>query len=134
MKKGRVNEMKKFIVTGALHGFLAVALGAFGAHALKDIVDDYGLGIWETAVQYQMFHATGLLIIGLLMSSKLLGEVKQLKLAGIFFNLGIVFFAGSLYVLAISGIKVLGAITPIGGVLFLAGWVLIIVSALKHAK
>jgi len=126
--------MKKFIVTGALHGFLAVALGAFGAHALKDIVDDYGLDIWETAVQYQMFHATGLLIIGLLMSSKLLGEVKQLKLAGIFFNLGILFFAGSLYVLAVSGIKVLGAITPIGGVLFLAGWVLIIVSALKHAK
>lgn len=126
--------MKKFIVTGALHGFLAVALGAFGAHALKDVVDEYGLSIWETAVQYQMFHATGLLVIGLLMSSKLLGEVKQLKLAGIFFNLGIVFFAGSLYVLAISGIKVLGAITPIGGVLFLAGWVLIIVSTLKHAK
>ncbi|WP_432702167.1 DUF423 domain-containing protein [Lysinibacillus sphaericus] len=126
--------MKKFIVTGALHGFLAVALGAFGAHALKDVVDEYGLSIWETAVQYQMFHATGLLVIGLLMSSKLLGELKQLKLAGIFFNLGIVFFAGSLYVLAVSGIKVLGAITPIGGVLFLAGWVLIIVSALKHAK
>lgn len=126
--------MKKFIVTGALHGFLAVALGAFGAHALKDVVDEYGLSIWETAVQYQMFHATGLLVIGLLMSSKLLGEVKQLKLAGIFFNLGIVFFAGSLYVLAVSGIKVLGAITPIGGVLFLVGWVLIIVSALKHAK
>ncbi|WP_339261417.1 DUF423 domain-containing protein [Lysinibacillus sp. FSL K6-3209] len=126
--------MKKFIVTGALHGFLAVALGAFGAHALKDVVDEYGLSIWETAVQYQMFHATGLLVIGLLMSSKLLGEVKQLKLAGIFFNLGIVFFAGSLYVLAVSGIKVLGAITPIGGVLFLAGWVLIIVSALKQAK
>lgn len=133
-EKGRVNTMKKFIVTGALHGFLAVALGAFGAHALKDVVDEYGLSIWETAVQYQMFHATGLLVIGLLMSSKLLGEVKQLKLAGIFFNLGIVFFAGSLYVLAVSGIKVLGAITPIGGVLFLAGWVLIIVSALKHAK
>lgn len=133
-EKGRVNTMKKFIVTGALHGFLAVALGAFGAHALKDVVDEYGLSIWETAVQYQMFHATGLLVIGLLMSSKLLGEVKQLKLAGIFFNLGIVFFAGSLYVLAVSGIKVLGAITPIGGLLFLAGWVLIIVSALKQAK
>ncbi|CAM5409361.1 hypothetical protein LSPH24S_07933 [Lysinibacillus sphaericus] len=55
--------MKKFIVTGALHGFLAVALGAFGAHALKDVVDEYGLSIWETAVQYQMFHATGLLVI-----------------------------------------------------------------------
>lgn len=126
--------MKKFIVTGALHGLLAVAFGAFGAHALKEILDEYSQGIWETAVQYQMFHATGLLIIGLLMSSKLLGEVKQLNLAGIFFNLGIVFFSGSLYVLAISGIKVLGAITPIGGVLFLAGWLLIILTALKHAR
>jgi len=125
--------MKRFIVTGALHGLLAVAFGAFGAHALKEILDEYSRGIWETAVQYQMFHATGLLIIGLLMSSKLLGEVKQLNLAGIFFNLGIVFFSGSLYVLAISGIKVLGAITPIGGVLFLAGWLLIILTALKHA-
>ncbi|AUS85270.1 DUF423 domain-containing protein [Lysinibacillus sp. YS11] len=126
--------MKRFIVTGALHGLLAVAFGAFGAHALKEILDEYSQGIWETAVQYQMFHATGLLIIGLLMSSKLLGEVKQLNLAGIFFNLGIVFFSGSLYVLAISGIKVLGAITPIGGVLFLAGWLLIILTALKHAR
>ncbi|MEX3745209.1 MULTISPECIES: DUF423 domain-containing protein [Lysinibacillus] len=126
--------MKKFIVTGALHGFLAVALGAFGAHALEGVLDDYGRGVWETAVQYQMFHATALLVVGLLMSSKLLGEVKQLNLAGIFFNLGIVFFSGSLYVLAISGIKVLGAVTPIGGVLFLAGWVLIIVSAIKHAR
>lgn len=126
--------MKRFIVTGALHGLLAVAFGAFGAHALKEILDEYSRGIWETAVQYQMFHATGLLIIGLLMSSKLLGEVKQLNLAGIFFNFGIVFFSGSLYVLAISGIKVLGAITPIGGVLFLAGWLLIILTALKHAR
>ncbi|KGR84756.1 MULTISPECIES: DUF423 domain-containing protein [Lysinibacillus] len=126
--------MKRFIVTGALHGLLAVAFGAFGAHALKEVLDEYSRGIWETAVQYQMFHATGLLVIGLLMSSKLLGEVKQLNLAGIFFNLGIVFFSGSLYVLAISGIKVLGAITPIGGVLFLAGWLLIIFTALKHAR
>lgn len=126
--------MKRFIVTGALHGFLAVAFGAFGAHALKDILDDYGQGIWETAVQYQMFHATGLLVISLLMSTKLLGEIKKLNVAGMFFNLGIVFFSGSLYVLALSGIKVLGAITPIGGVLFLAGWVLIILTALKHAR
>jgi len=132
--KGRENDMKKFIVAGALHGFLAVALGAFGAHALKEVLDDYSRGIWETAVQYQMFHATAILVIGILMSSKLLGGVKQLNLAGIFFNLGIVFFSGSLYVLAISGVKVLGAITPIGGVLFLAGWVLIIVSALKQAR
>lgn len=126
--------MKRFIVTGALHGFLAVALGAFGAHALDGILDAYGQDIWNKAVQYQMLHATGLLVIGLLMSHKILGEVKQLNVAGIVFNLGIVFFSGSLYVLAISGIKVLGAITPIGGVLFLIGWVCIILAAMKHAR
>ena len=126
--------MKRFIVTGALHGFLAVALGAFGAHALDGILDEYGQGIWDKAVNYQMLHATGLLVIGLLMSNKILGEVKQLNVAGIVFNLGIVFFSGSLYVLAISGIKMLGAITPIGGVLFLTGWVCIILAAMKHAR
>ncbi|GLC87987.1 DUF423 domain-containing protein [Lysinibacillus piscis] len=126
--------MKKFIITGALHGLIAVALGAFGAHALKETLDAYSQGIWETAVQYQMFHATGLLVIGLLMSTKLLGNVKQLNIAGICFNAGIIFFSGSLYVLAVSGIKVLGAITPIGGVLFLAGWLCIMIAAWKYAR
>lgn len=126
--------MKKSIVSGAIHGFLAVSLGAFGAHALKDILDEYSTGIWNTAVQYQMFHSVALLIIGILMSAKLFGEVKQLKVAMICMNLGIVFFAGSLYVLALSGIGVLGAITPIGGVLFLIGWVMIIISAMKYAR
>ena len=123
--------MKGSIISGAIHGFLAVALGAFGAHALENILDEYSTGIWETAVQYQMFHAVALLIIGILMSPKLLGSLKQLKTAAILMNLGIVFFAGSLFILALSGIKVLGAITPIGGVLFLVSWVLIIVSVLK---
>ncbi|MBD8025526.1 DUF423 domain-containing protein [Ureibacillus sp. Re31] len=124
--------MKGSIISGAIHGFLAVALGAFGAHALKGILDEYSTGIWDTAVQYQMFHAAAILVIGILMSSKLLGSVKQLKIAVIFMNAGIIFFAGSLYVLALSGIRILGAITPIGGVLFLAGWVLLIVSVSKH--
>ncbi|KGR92425.1 membrane protein [Ureibacillus massiliensis 4400831 = CIP 108448 = CCUG 49529] len=126
--------MKGSIISGAIYGFLAVALGAFGAHALKSILDDYGIGIWNTAVQYQMFHATAILIIGVLMSAKILGSSKSLKWAAICMNIGIIFFAGSLYVLALSGIKVLGAITPIGGVFFLIGWVLLIVSTLKHAK
>ena len=126
--------MKKSIISGAIHGFLAVSLGAFGAHALKDILDEYSTGIWNTAVQYQMFHSVALLIIGILMSAKLFGEVKQLKVAMVCMNLGIVFFAGSLYVLALSGIGVLGAITPIGGVLFLIGWVMIIISAMKYAR
>ncbi len=126
--------MKGSIISGSIHGFLAVALGAFGAHALKAILDDYGTGIWDTAVQYQMFHATAILIIGVLMSTKLIGNVATLKWAAILMNLGILFFSGSLYVLALSGIKTLGAITPIGGVLFLTGWILIISSVIKHAK
>ncbi len=126
--------MKGSLISGAVHGFLAVSLGAFGAHALKEALDDYSLGIWETAVQYQMFHTVALLVIGILMSNKLLGEVKQLKVAMLCMNLGIVFFAGSLYVLAISGIGILGAITPIGGVLFLIGWAMIVLSAMKYAR
>lgn len=126
--------MKGSIISGAIHGFLAVALGAFGAHALEDILNDYGAGIWDTAVQYQMFHATGLVLVGILMSKGIFGAVKQLKWAMICFNAGIVFFSGSLLILALTGIKILGAITPIGGVFFLAGWVLVIVSAMKYAK
>ncbi|SOB89587.1 uncharacterized membrane protein YgdD (TMEM256/DUF423 family) [Ureibacillus xyleni] len=122
--------MKGSIISGAIHGLLAVALGAFGAHALKNVLDDYGAGIWDTAVQYQMFHATALLFIGVLI--KLLGPIKQLKIAAICMNLGILFFSGSLFILALSGIGTLGAITPIGGVLFISGWILIIVSILKH--
>lgn len=125
--------MKGSIISGAIHGFLAVALGAFGAHALKGILDDYSTGIWDTAVQYQMFHASALILVGILMSTKIFGEVRQLKIAAICLNLGIVFFSGSLFILAITGVGILGAITPIGGVLFLTSWVLIIVTTLKKA-
>lgn len=125
--------MKGSIISGAIHGFLAVALGAFGAHALKGILDDYSTGIWDTAVQYQMFHASALILIGILMSTKIFGEVRQLKIAAICLNLGIVFFSGSLFILAITGVGILGAITPIGGVLFLTSWVLIVVTTLKKA-
>ncbi len=124
--------MKGSIVSGAIHGFLAVALGAFGAHALKGVLDEYGAGIWDTAIQYQMLHATALLVVGVLMSSKVLGASTQLKWAAICMNVGVLFFSGSLMILAITGIGVLGAITPIGGVFFLVGWILVIVAALKH--
>ncbi len=126
--------MKGSIISGAVQGFLAVSLGAFGAHALESVLDDYGQGIWDTAVQYQMFHAAGLILIGILMSAKLFGEMKQLKTAMICMNAGIFFFSGSLFVLALSGIKVLGAITPIGGVFFLIGWAMVIAATLKAAK
>lgn len=123
--------MKGSIISGAIHGFLAVALGAFAAHGLKDVLDDYGTGIWNTAVQYQMFHATALILVGILMARSILGEIKQLKIAMICFNLGILIFSGSLMVLALTGIKVLGAITPMGGVLFLVGWVMVMLAAVK---
>ena len=126
--------MKGSIISGAVHGFLAVSLGAFGAHALESVLDEYGQGIWDTAVQYQMFHAAALVLIGILMSAKLFGEVKQLKTAMICLNLGVVFFSGSLYTLALTGIGKLGAITPIGGVLFLISWVMVIVATVKSAK
>lgn len=125
--------MKGSVISGAIHGFLAVAFGAFAAHALKDVLDDYSATIWDTAVQYQMFHAVALILVGILMSKSIFGEVKSLKIAMICFNLGIIVFAGSLMVLAFTGIKVLGAITPIGGVLFLVGWFMIIKTAIKKA-
>lgn len=126
--------MKASLISGAIHGFLAVALGAFGAHALEDILDEYSAGIWDTAIQYQMFHATALILIGILMSSKLLGNIKPLRTAMICMNAGVVFFSGSLWTLALTGVGVLGAITPIGGVFFLVGWIMIIRAALKHAE
>ncbi|WP_339215083.1 DUF423 domain-containing protein [Solibacillus sp. FSL W8-0372] len=125
--------MKGSIISGAIHGFLAVALGAFAAHALEDMLDDYSTGIWDTAIQYQMFHATALILVGILMSKAILGEVKQLKIAMICFNAGIVIFAGSLMLLALTGIGILGAITPIGGVLFLIGWIMVIISVVKKS-
>lgn len=123
--------MKKSIIIGAIFGLLAVALGAFGAHALKEVLDDYGVDIWEKAVKYQMFHSTGILVIGILSSKNLYGEMKSLKAAMVCMALGIILFSGSLYTLAVTGIKMLGAITPFGGCLFVVGWFLVVVAAMK---
>lgn len=123
--------MKGTIITGAILGALAVALGAFGAHALKDVLTDYGAGIWDTAVQYQMFHVAGIIAVGILMHPKLIGDATSLKWAFLCMTFGIIFFSGSLYALAVSGISILGAITPIGGVLFIVGWILLLVGVSK---
>ncbi|MGE7761942.1 DUF423 domain-containing protein [Peribacillus sp. NPDC097895] len=121
--------MKLFIILGALNGFIAVALGAFGAHGLEGKIPDKYLETWQTAVQYQMFHAVGLLVIGLLagkLSSPLINWSGWLML------IGIILFSGSLFVLSVTQIKVLGAITPLGGVSFLVAWVLMIIAAYKY--
>jgi uncharacterized membrane protein YgdD (TMEM256/DUF423 family) len=126
--------MPFFIIAGAVNAAIAVALGAFGAHALKEKLTEHYLAIWETAVQYQMFHALALLAIGILMSPTLFGSVTQLSWAGYLILAGIIIFSGSLYVLSLTGIGILGAITPIGGVAFIAGWVMLIVAAVKFSN
>ncbi len=126
--------MPFFIIAGAVNAALAVALGAFGAHALKERLSERYLAIWETAVQYQMFHAIGLIAIGILMSTSLLGQSTTLTWAGYLLLAGIIIFSGSLYILSLSGIGILGAITPIGGVAFIVGWILLIIAAVKFGK
>ena len=111
---------KVWLVLAAASGFLSVALGAFGAHSLKTFLDEYGKSIYEKAVIYQMFHTIALFAVGLL---QLYFRNTSFSIAGACFLTGILLFSGSLYVLAITGIKWIGAITPIGGVSFLLGWV-----------
>jgi len=117
------NMAKVWLMTAAIFGFLSVALGAFGAHSLKNVLDEYGKSIYEKAVLYQMFHAMALLAVGLLQH-----HFKEIPFgpAGWGFLAGIVLFSGSLYLLAITGIRWLGAITPFGGVAFLFGWLWLI--------
>jgi uncharacterized membrane protein YgdD (TMEM256/DUF423 family) len=122
--------MKVFIILGAINAFLAVALGAFGAHGLEGKLEPKYLEIWKTGVTYQMFHATGLLIIGVLLGK--LPANSLLSWSGWLMLIGIVLFSGSLYVLSVTKIGILGAITPLGGVAFLVAWILIIIAAVKY--
>ncbi|MDF2037147.1 DUF423 domain-containing protein [Bacillus sp. CMF12] len=122
--------MKLFIIIGAINAFLAVALGAFGAHGLEGKVEPKYLEIWKTGVTYQMFHATALLIIGILLGK--LPATSLLSWSGWLMLIGIILFSGSLYVLTLTKISVLGAITPLGGVSFLVAWVLLIIAAVKY--
>lgn len=109
-----------FISLAAFCAMLAVAFGAFGAHALKGRLDTYALGVFETAVQYHFMHSLALLAVGILALSQ--PHTVLLKSAGWLFLVGIVVFSGSLYCLSLTGIKWLGAITPLGGLCFIAGW------------
>jgi len=111
---------KRFIVIGAIAMALAVIAGAFSAHALRGVLDDYSLRVFHTAVEYQVYHALGLLLIGVLGQQQ--PANKRLNLAGWLMLMGMVVFSGSLYLLVATGVKVLGAITPVGGLLMIAAW------------
>lgn len=108
---------------------LAVMLGAFGAHGLKKMLSDEMLATFETGVTYHFYHAIGLLILGL--AAHYLADSTMLKWSGWLMIAGILIFSGSLYILAISGMRWLGAITPIGGLCFIASWILFAIAVWK---
>ena len=116
-----------FIGIGALSAFICVAAGAFGAHALKQVLDTDMLVVYHTAVDYQFFHSIGLIVIGILHK---LSPRRSHSLAAWAMLTGIIIFSGSLYILSTTGIKWLGMITPIGGVSFLAAWLILALSYL----
>lgn len=119
---------KIILLIGSALMALAVALGAFGAHGLKSQLSETMLQTFKTGVEYHFYHALGLLLIGVLAISM---PSTLLKWSAICLSAGIILFSGSLYVLSVSGIKWLGAITPIGGVSFITGWILLFVAVLK---
>lgn len=121
---------KVFIFLGSINAFLAVALGAFGAHTLKNKLSEEMLTVYQTGVHYHIIHALGLLLIGII-AQRFTGSTL-VNWSGGLLLLGIVLFSGSLYVLSLSGIRAFGAVTPFGGVSFLAGWILLAIAALKY--
>lgn len=121
---------KLFISLAAVSGMLSVVLGAFGAHGLRNRLDDYAMGVFETAVQYHMVHSLALLAVGMIALSQ--PQAALLRSSGWLFLLGIAIFSGSLYILAMTGLRWLGAITPLGGLAFIAGWACLAVAAWKQ--
>ncbi|HWJ25684.1 MAG TPA: DUF423 domain-containing protein [Flavisolibacter sp.] len=125
---------KLFLVTGSMLAGIAVALGAFGAHGLKKIVDAETVGIYQTGVQYQMYHALALIMVGILAERMTNSLVHY---AGLFFLGGIVFFSGSLYLIASlkamsKGVPTaVGILTPVGGLFFIIGWILLLIALIR---
>jgi uncharacterized membrane protein YgdD (TMEM256/DUF423 family) len=119
------------LTVAALLGAVAVALGAFAAHGLRGRLSEPLLQVFQTGVHYQFYHVLALLLVGLLLQRR---ESRGLRLAAMLFLLGILIFCGSLYLLALSGVHWLGAITPLGGSAFIAGWLVLAFSIVQHGK
>jgi len=130
-----MNKSTRFyLCSGAFFSLLSVVIGAFGAHALKPLISAKMMMVFNTAVQYQMFHALALLILGVLLHTVVSTDlqIKRFRLAGNLFLVGLVLFCGSLYLLAITSVKIIGAITPFGGLAFILAW-LVLLFALYRA-
>ncbi len=127
---------RKFLIIGSTFALIAILLGAFGAHALKNIVDTYSIDIFETGIRYQFYHALALIILGFV-SDKVTSS--NLKYSGYLFIGGIILFSGSLYTIALKDVVHInliwiGPITPIGGALFIIGWILFLLAIIKTNK
>jgi uncharacterized membrane protein YgdD (TMEM256/DUF423 family) len=131
---------KKWLITGFFFASLAIILGAFAAHGLKDMIssgkiDLQGVQSFETGARYQMYHAFGLMICGIL--AKLFGDARFIKISAMLFVAGIILFSGSLYLLStrnitgITNMNWLGPVTPLGGICFTAGWILLMVGMIR---
>lgn len=121
---------KIFLVIAATNGMVAVILGAFGAHALKARLDENALAVWHTAVQYHFVHTLALFALSILMQQN--ARSGALTASAVLFTLGLLFFSGSLYLLALGGPRWLGPITPLGGAFFIAAWASLLVYALSR--
>jgi len=119
--------VKLFLLIGSVFCMLSVMFGAFAAHGLKKYASEYAVDIFKTAAEYQMFHGLALIIIALLIKQGI-----KLNVAGWLFTTGVLLFSGSLYLLALTGWRFLGSITPIGGGLFILGWLLLMIKVVKH--
>ncbi|MFC5411625.1 DUF423 domain-containing protein [Larkinella bovis] len=125
---------KLFIQSGAILGFLGVALGAFGAHALRAMLEvSKRMDTFETAVRYQFYHALALVALGILLQlpATSAASAKFYGWAGYAYLFGVIIFSGSLYTICFTGITKFGAVAPIGGLLMLAGWALLLIGVLK---
>lgn len=121
--------LKVFVMLGSINAFLSVALGAFGAHGLKGTLSPERLEVYQTGVTYHMMHALALILIAILADKWV--DSSLVSGAGWAMLIGIILFSGSLYALSITGISILGAITPFGGVAFLTGWVMLAIAAFR---
>ncbi len=126
-----MSTTRALILAGGILGLLGVVAGAMGVHALRDTLDARALSTFETGVRFQMYHSLALLAVGLLAGQWKTGFVK---LTGVLFTAGVVLFSGSLYILAITGIGVFGAIAPLGGLSLMAAWTSLIVGAIRQRE
>lgn len=133
MMKGTVNKANRQLMLAALMGFWAVTSGAFGAHALKGRLSEYELGIWQTGVSYLLSHTVIMVLLALVIQASERTRFIA-KLSFVSFAVGSAVFTGSLQILALSGVKWLGAVTPIGGCLLLIGWALLAYLGYKHTN